>query len=297
MNSNQCVFRAAGMAYDKDKVDEMVLALLHLTSWQDGPATCTWKTLDWEAMDRLFAKGYISNPKRKAKSVVLTAAGRTRAAELFRQHFGVDEDDDPAARRPIGRAGQSVRPAAIAGKGYRLKITLGEIRPPIWRRILVPDISFARLHEILQAVMGWRNYHLYLFEIDGVSYTDPESAAEMGMEVADEAALGSVLRPEGGRFRYLYDWGDRWEHDIVVEAVLPLGAEQVTPACLAGKRRCPPEDLGGDTRYDWFLEVLGDPRHEERVEVMRWMRVCNYRPFDPEAFDRDAVNKALRRLG
>ena len=285
------------MAYDKDKVDEMVLALLHLTSWQDGPATCTWKTLDWEAMDRLFAKGYISNPKRKAKSVVLTAAGRARAAELFHQHFGVDEDDDPAARRPIGRAGQSGHPAAIAGKEYRLKITLGEIRPPIWRRILVPDISLARLHEILQAVMGWRNYHLYLFEIDGVSYTDPESGRKWAWRSRTRLPWAQFCGRKAARFRYFYDWGDRWEHDIVVEAVLPLGAAKVTPACLAGKRRCPPEDLGGDTGYDWFLEVLRDPRHEERADVMRWLRVCNYRPFDPEAFDRDAVNKALRRLG
>ena len=284
------------MAYDQDKIDEVVLALLHLSSWKDGPVVRTWKTFDWKAMDRLFAKSYISDPRGKANSVVLTDFGRARGAEFFRQHFDLDEDDDLAARRPIERPGRSARPAAIAGKAYRLKITLKGIRPPIWRRILVPDVSLARLHKILQAVMGWRNSHLYLFEIDGSSYTDPESAAELDLKVADRVSLAAVLPPEGARFRYLYDWGDQWEHDVVVEATLPPVAERVTPTCLAGKRSCPPEDLGGDSGYGRFLEVLRDARHVERAEVLRWLRVRKYTPFDPEAFDRDSVNKGLRRL-
>ena len=223
-------------------------------------------------MDRLFAKGYIADPKGKAKSVVLTEEGRMRAAELFREHFGLAAAAGQDSGRPTRRSGggRSARPAA--GRGYRLKIALKGIRPPIWRRLLVPDVSLARLHEMLQAAMGWRNAHLYRFVIGGVSYTDPESAAEMGMEVADRFALGAVLPSEGVRFRYLYDWGDNWKHDVVVEAILPPGAEPVTTECLAGKRRCPPENVGGEPGYDRFLAVLRDPRHEERAEVMRWLR-------------------------
>jgi hypothetical protein len=77
------------MEYDQDKVDEMVLALLYLTSFDDQYATRAWKGMDWDAMDRLHAKGYIRNPKGKAKSVVLTEDGEKLSRELFIQHFGV----------------------------------------------------------------------------------------------------------------------------------------------------------------------------------------------------------------
>jgi hypothetical protein len=91
------------MAYDKDKVDDAVLALLHLTSWNDGPMTRAWKGHDWGAMDRLFEKGYIYDPKGKAKSVVLTEEGRERSAALFRQHFGLPEDEDDATGNDDGK--------------------------------------------------------------------------------------------------------------------------------------------------------------------------------------------------
>jgi hypothetical protein len=79
------------MEYDKDKVDEMVLALLYLTSFQNKYATRAWKGMNWSAMDRLHEKGYISDPKGKAKSVVLTEEGENLSRELFFKHFGVKE--------------------------------------------------------------------------------------------------------------------------------------------------------------------------------------------------------------
>jgi hypothetical protein len=80
-------------AHDQDKVDQVVLALLHLTSWDEGRVVRASKTFDWDVMERLFLKGYIVNPFSKANSVVLTKLGQSLAAEFFRQHFGLDEGD------------------------------------------------------------------------------------------------------------------------------------------------------------------------------------------------------------
>jgi hypothetical protein len=75
------------MEYDKDKVDDMVLALLYLNVFEDRFATRAWKGFDWESMNRLHEKGYISDPKSKAKSVVVTEEGLKRAEELFKRYF------------------------------------------------------------------------------------------------------------------------------------------------------------------------------------------------------------------
>ena len=284
------------MDYDQEKVDKVVMALLYLASSKNGSFIRARKGLDREAMDRLFARGYISDPKANAKSVMLTDLGRARASMLFRQYFGLDDEDDRSVSQPAKHRGRVRRSSAIAGKGYRLMLMLKEVQPTIWRRITVPDISLDRLHAIFQVAMGWRDSHLHLFEINGVSYTDPESARELSMQVADGRMLGSVVPREGIRFRYLYDWGDRWEHDVVVEAILAQAAEQVPLACLAGERRCPPEDVGGYSGYERFLEAFRTPRHPNRAEYMRWLRVCDYKKYDPEAFDRDSSNKLLQRL-
>jgi Domain of unknown function (DUF6429) len=77
------------MEYDQEKVDEVVLALLSLTMFEDGPASRAWKGHDWGVLDRLHEKGYISDPKSKNKSVIMTEEGAKRACELFERHFGI----------------------------------------------------------------------------------------------------------------------------------------------------------------------------------------------------------------
>ena len=176
-----------------------------------------------------------------------------------------------------------------AGNVYQLKTTLNDIRPPIWRRILVPEVSLGNLHEILQVAMGWRNCHLYKFDFDGVAYTDPESAAELCIKVADGTMLGAVLPAEGFRFGYIYDFGDNWRHEIEVEKIVPRGQELKLPVCLAGKRACPPEDAGGPSGYRNLLSVLRNVRHERHRELRAWAGA-----FDPEAFDLDGVNESLK---
>jgi hypothetical protein len=181
--------------------------------------------------------------------------------------------------------------ARAAGRVYQLKITLKDIRPPIWRRVLVPDCSLETLHEVIQAAMGWENYHLYDFEVGGTRYTDPRGRDELDMEDASRARLSQVARGEKAKLRYTYDFGDNWQHEVLVEKVLPPEEAATYPVCIGGKRACPPEDVGGPWGYREFAEAIKDPEHERHEEFLGWRG-----GFDPEAFDPDAVDRALRRL-
>jgi hypothetical protein len=91
---------------------------------------------------------------------------------------------------------------------------------------------------------------------------------------------------------YEYDFGDRWDHELVIEKILPLEAGKHYPACLAGKRACPPEDCGGIWGYAGSLEAIHDPKHPEHEEMLEWVGG----EFDPDAFDVDEVNTGLQRL-
>jgi hypothetical protein len=165
---------------------------------------------------------------------------------------------------------------------YRLKVTLRGLRPPIWRRFLVPsDITLRRLHDSLQAVMGWTDSHLHQFEARGVRYGT--SDREFGETHASEnkTALRQVLCRPKDRLIYEYDFGDSWIHDVVLEAVLPPGNSGRYPVIEAGKRACPPEDVGGSYGYMEFLEALSDPKHPEHEQIVEWIGGS----FDAEAFD------------
>jgi len=176
---------------------------------------------------------------------------------------------------------------------YQLKVTLRGSKPPIWRRIQVgSDTTLPKLHRILQATMGWSNYHLHLFNIEGDDYSEPDP--EYGDDMLSErrVRLGDVIDAPGFKFIYEYDFGDSWRHDILVEDILPPEAGAHYPVCLAGKRACPPEDCGGIGGHAHFLEAIRDPQHEEHDELVEWIGGS----FDPEAFDLDAVNRSLRKI-
>ncbi len=197
-------------------------------------------------------------------------------------------------RRVAQKAGKTTaKPKATraTGKVYQLKITLKDIKPPVWRRVLVPDCSLERLHEVIQAAMGWENYHLYDFEVGGRHYTDPRGMDDLDMGDAGKVKLSGVA-PEGkAKLRYTYDFGDDWQHEVLVEKVVPPEDGQKYPVCIAGKRACPPEDCGGPWGYMEFAEAIKDPSHERHGEFIEWRG-----EFDPEAFDPEAVNKELRRM-
>lgn len=183
------------------------------------------------------------------------------------------------------------RPAAATI--FQLKIELRAMRPPVWRRVLVPGrISLAVLHEVIQVAMGWTDSHLHDFEVDGVRYGVPDP--DWGIEVLDESRVTlDRVAAEGRRLHYTYDFGDGWEHVVTVEQVLAAEAGMRYPSCVAGRRACPPEDVGGPWGYEEFLVAIRDPAHAEHAHRLEWIGGS----FDPDAFDRAEVNEVFEQLG
>lgn len=203
------------------------------------------------------------------------------------------EDATGSAKPPAGRAAKpKAGPAEKAGAVYQLKITLRGVRPPIWRRVQVKDCSLAELHEVIQVAMGWESYHLYAFEVGGIEYGDLDMRDDP-FEMKDDrrARLSRLVRGEKFKFHYTYDFGDNWEHEIVVEKILSPEEGKSYPVCVAGKRAGPPEDVGGVWGYVEFVEAMRDPKHPQHRELSEWYED----PFDPEAFDIDEVNRRLSR--
>ena len=174
---------------------------------------------------------------------------------------------------------------------YQLKITLLEIDPPIWRRIQVPStIPLCCLHDAFQAVFGWTDSHLK----DGLYWGVPDNDGFEGdVEVIDErrVPVAKVLLAEGDSMVYVYDFGDNWRHQVVLEKLLPADAP-TKPVCLGGERRCPPEDVGGPSGYQEFLKVIFEPGHEEFSHFRGW----GGGKFHAEEFDLKAVNTILERM-
>jgi hypothetical protein len=176
---------------------------------------------------------------------------------------------------------------------YQLKITLLEIEPAIWRRIQVPStIPLCCLHDALQAVFGWTDSHLHQFEKDGKYWGVPEQDDyDTGLLDESRVPVSRVLRAEGDSMIYVYDFGDNWRHQVVLEKIVPADAP-TKPLCLAGERRSPPEDVGGPSGYQEFLEVIFEPGHEEFSHFRGWAGG----KFHAEDFDLKAVNTILERM-
>ena len=177
----------------------------------------------------------------------------------------------------------------LDGRIYQMTVTLKDIRPPIWRRVQVPGtLSLAAFHDMIQTVFGWTDSHLHQFHIGGASYGQPDDFEE---PVEDESAvtLAKALGARTKRFLYVYDFGDNWEHEVLVEKIVAGNSGSERPLCLGGKRHRPPEDCGGAPGYQNFLEAVRDPGHEEHDAMLEWVGGS----FDAEAFDLAAVNRAL----
>lgn len=188
---------------------------------------------------------------------------------------------------------------------YELRITLGDIRPPIWPLVQVPDtLPLSRVHDAIQTVIGWTDSHLHRFKKDGKNRGVPEEDEGDGAETIDDSrtTIGAVLTTPGDSmlYVYVYDYGDNRRHDVTLEKILPaLG--MVRPVCLAGERHCPPEDVGGVPGYAEFLEVIFEPGHEEYEPYVRWAGEPSplnrsVGRFQPEEFNIMAVNDALSRM-
>jgi hypothetical protein len=179
---------------------------------------------------------------------------------------------------------------------YQLKITLRNFKPPIWRRVLTPGkFTLHKLHKIIQIAMGWTDSHLHHFLIDGVYYSCPHPGSgwkELGNKDSRRVTLAKIATYEKQKFIYEYDFGDSWEHDILVEKIGQAEPGVKYPRCLKGVGACPPEDIGGVWGYAEFLEAINDPKHSEHETYLEWIGG----EFDPKAFDMADVNEELRQM-
>ncbi|MDA8390724.1 MAG: plasmid pRiA4b ORF-3 family protein [Gammaproteobacteria bacterium] len=186
-----------------------------------------------------------------------------------------------AARRPT------------ASQVYELYVVLENIEPPIWRRLLVPAaITLPKLHDLLQLAMGWTDSHLHSFTFGEESYgmADVDGFAELDMRDERRQILGAALGESAREFLYEYDFGDGWRHRIAVTPLARPNLDWRYPLCTGGGRAAPPEDVGGPGGYAEFLAGIRDPGHTEHESLLIWAGGA----FDPEGFDLNAINRALR---
>ena len=184
-------------------------------------------------------------------------------------------------------------PKKEPGPVYQLKISLDDVRPPIWRRVLTPaSIPLAKLHQLIQLAMGWHNSHLHAFNVGATTYGDPHPDLDDWMVNQRGVTLAQIAPAEKSKVRYEYDFGDGWVHTLLVEKILPSEEGQTYPRCLTGRRACPPEDCGGPWGYADFLEALTDPGHEQHTQLVEWVG----EDFNPAAFELDAVNAKLKKI-
>lgn len=184
------------------------------------------------------------------------------------------------------------RVAALTAMQVQLRIELRDVKPVVWRRVLVPEqVTLAKLHTILQAAMGWSDSHLHEYEIARRRYGVPDEEWPTSEPVMDErrVRLKSFIETKVRRFDYTYDFGDRWDHLVKIEDLVVSKKGAPPLLCTAGENACPPEDVGGYPGYAEFLEVIADPKHEEHANMMDWIG----RPFNAAAFDLAAINRRL----
>ena len=182
-----------------------------------------------------------------------------------------------------------------AGKIYQLRIQLQDVEPAVWRSVRVPaDINLVKLHKVLQAVMGWSDSHLHEFRIGAMRYGTPDPDFQDEDTVISEklAVLSEVLKPSISLFSYLYDFGDGWEHDVLIEKAVAVGVDERPLLCLAGANACPPDDVGGPHGYADFLKAIANPKHKEHRHYLQWCGGA----FDPKGFDLQSVNRSLARF-
>ena len=176
---------------------------------------------------------------------------------------------------------------------WAIKLSLRGIKPEVWRRIeLASTITLADLHQVIQTAMGWTNSHLHEFDLGDVRYgmTHVDGFDDGLDDMQDEAGvrLDTVCQPGGG-FIYNYDFGDGWEHVVVIEKAIAIESGTRYPRCTAGRNACPPEDCGGPWGYADMLKTLAGKRNAERAELIEWLGG----EFDPRDFDLAQANRMM----
>ena len=177
---------------------------------------------------------------------------------------------------------------------YQLRIELQYLKPAIWRRVLVPgSIKLSKFHVVILWSMGWQGGHMHEFVIGQTNYGEPDPEFPQAPPVVREDRV-TLQQALGGlkTIRYIYDFGDDWEHKIKLEKTLPFDPEMKHPQCIAGQYACPPEDVGGVDGYLDFLDAIRNPAHEEHASMLEWIGGG----FDPLTFDLDETNERLSEI-
>jgi hypothetical protein len=246
------------------------LTALQLDGWRRCLARDVWRTVELLAGTGLLTMDLtLDHEQRRAAPVPVTPLGR----RLLRQLRG-----GPAPGEPI----------------LQLRIELTDSTDPVvWRRVLVPAAAtLADLHTVIQATMGWQNAHLHQFRIGDRCYGP--GGADLDLAPDDAVRLDQVIAtPPAPRtpsvLEYLYDFGDDWDHQVVVETIVAADPDTRYPRCPDGQGACPPEDCGGIPGYQHLRDVLAGPPSPDQAELLGWLGLDRPADFDPDRFDlRDA---------
>jgi hypothetical protein len=198
---------------------------------------------------------------------------------------------EPARKQLPAKRKKSGPPAPA----YRIKVSLRDAKPPIWRRLEVPgDMSLADLSEVIQVAFGWRGHHLHVFETPYGDFGQPDPDMELDHRPEAPVTLEQVAPEVKSKILYTYDFGDGWDHDIVVEQIGPRDRAVDYPRCTGGRRAAPPDDCGGMPGYADLIRVLGQPTDPEHDRMVAWLGLGSAAEFDPDAFDARLVSEALR---
>ena len=185
---------------------------------------------------------------------------------------------------------------------YLFKIQIQDIAPPVWRRLLVPeDFTFNRFHNVIQAAFGWENRHVYEFSPSGWG-SSPTIGSQFEKYFGDGAEkdsatlnLNGIFRKEGQTFTYIYDFGNEWIHEIILEKITDEKLEKAS--CTDGNGACPPEDCGGALDYMDFLEIIHDPEHPQYEDMMEWVEMKKGQTWEKvHAFDLEAANVMVQKM-
>jgi hypothetical protein len=266
-----------------------------LTALLSRPEACSLAELSTTAYDMVAARYVLARLTDSQHDFLRRTVTVDVAIAMDALHvLGVvqlDQNRDTATLTDLGRyAIRRVRGMAQPGEPVlQVRITLaGVTDPPVWRQVLIPaGYALDRVHAVIQASMGWQNSHLHEFMIGDRRYgpSDPDE----GYQANDETQfrLGDLVRA-GDQIEYAYDFGDGWEHEVVIESACEAHTDGVYPACTGGEGACPPEDCGGTPGFAELKAGLARPPSRQRDEIREWAG-----DYDPARFNLAAVNAAV----
>ena len=277
------------------------VAMVLLDHGLGGGVKDTWFAEDVTAVEHQLQAAAASSRATELDELRLDEARELLALALERPECPADPDQaaDVATHRALLRHrlqawdlqdGDAAR--VPDGTVATIKVDLRGAKPPIWRRLEVPaDITLETLHATIQVAFGWDDTHLHQFSGRRRRYADPAHDLE---QTRDETSVPLLRALEDGRLTYSYDFGDDWEHRIVLEGLQPPAPGVAYPRCTGGRRAAPPDDIGGIWRYSRLVAAAADSSDPGRAEAVDELAGWGVRA--PARFESDTVTRALRPL-